>query len=100
LTPPHHQKGSRLFVCVHPGKKADRFYDVDGEFHVDIAARAIDGRANEHLVKFLGKVLSVPPSLLTIKRGATSRYKEVFFPVSEDDLMVRVRAVVSGQTFS
>jgi len=95
LTPSPHQKGSRLFICVHPGKKCDRFYDVDGKFHVDIAARAVDGQANEHLVKFLGKILSVPPSLLTITRGVASRYKEVSFPISQDVLMARVRTVVS-----
>jgi hypothetical protein len=84
-----------LFVRVHPGKKSDRFYLVNEEFHIDLSSRAIEGQANQHLVRFLGKVLSVPPSSLVIERGLSSRYKEVEFPISQDDLMERVRGAVS-----
>lgn len=89
------QNSSKLFVCVHPGKRSDRFYLVDEAFHVDLSARAVDGQANQHLVQFLGKILSVPPSFLVIRRGSSSRYKEVLFPIAEDDLKARARAVVS-----
>jgi hypothetical protein len=89
------QNSSRLFVRVHPGKKTDRFYLVNEEFHIDLSSRAIEGQANQHLLKFLGKILSVPPSSLVIERGLSSRYKEVGFPISQENLMERVRGAVS-----
>ena len=40
----------------------------------------VDGQANKALLKLLGKLLSLPPSSLEIRRGDTSRVKEVFVP--------------------
>jgi len=93
LSAPKAQNSSRLFVRVHPGKKSDRFYLVNEEFHVDLSSRAIEGQANQHLMRFLGKILSVPPSSLVIERGLSSRYKEVSVPISQEDLMARVRGL-------
>lgn len=93
MSAPKAQNSSRLFVRVHPGKKSDRFYLVNEEFHVDLSSRAIEGQANQHLMRFLGKILSVPPSSLVIERGLSSRYKEVSVPISQEDLMARVRGL-------
>jgi hypothetical protein len=93
LSAPKAQNSSRLFVRVHPGKKSDRFYLVNEEFHVDLSSRAIEGQANQHLMRFLGKILSIPPSSLVIERGLSSRYKEVSVPISQEDLMARVRGL-------
>ncbi|MHB1756373.1 MAG: DUF167 domain-containing protein [Leptospirillum sp.] len=93
MSAPKAQNSSRLFVRVHPGKKSDRFYLVNEEFHVDLSSRAIEGQANQHLMRFLGKILSIPPSSLVIERGLSSRYKEVSVPISQEDLMARVRGL-------
>ena len=93
MSAPKAQNSSRLFVRVHPDKKSDRFYLVNEEFHVDLSSRAIEGQANQHLMRFLGKILSIPPSSLVIERGLSSRYKEVSVPISQEDLMARVRGL-------
>ena len=93
MSAPKAQNSSRLFVRVHPGKKSDCFYLVNEEFHVDLSSRAIEGQANQHLMRFLGKILSIPPSSLVIERGLSSRYKEVSVPISQEDLMARVRGL-------
>ena len=89
------QNVSRLCVCVHPGKKVNRLYAIDGEIHIDLEARAIEGQANKYLLRFLGKILSLPPSLLSIHRGISSRYKEIVFPISEDELSERAKNLFS-----
>ncbi len=40
----------------------------------------VDGQANKALVRFLGKLLKVPPSHLEIRRGVSGRDKEIFVP--------------------
>lgn len=44
---------------------------------VSIAAIADDGKANDELVKFLGKILKISKSKIAITRGETSRFKLV-----------------------
>ena len=47
---------------------------------VTITATPTDGKANQALMKYLGKLLRVAPSTLEIRRGQTSRDKELFVP--------------------
>lgn len=100
LTLPSRHNGSRLWIHVHPGKRTDRFYLVEGKFHVDLSSRAVDGQANQQLVRFLGKIFFVPPSLVTISRGSASRYKEIFFPIGQDKLMECAGRIAIGSEIS
>jgi uncharacterized protein YggU (UPF0235/DUF167 family) len=42
---------------------------------VRLAAPPVEGEANAALARFLGRVLDVPPSSVTILRGASGREK-------------------------
>jgi hypothetical protein len=44
---------------------------------VRLAAAPVDGQANDALVRVVAKALGVPPSSVTILRGATGRDKVV-----------------------
>jgi uncharacterized protein (TIGR00251 family) len=48
-----------------------------GALVVRLSAAPVDGQANQALVRVLGKALGVPPSSLTILRGAAGRDKVV-----------------------
>jgi uncharacterized protein YggU (UPF0235/DUF167 family) len=47
----------------------------DGALLVRLKASPVDGAANAALLRYLGGLLRVPPSSLTLLRGATARDK-------------------------
>lgn len=49
----------------------------NGELRVRVSAPAIDGRANEALVRLLARALDVAPKRIAILRGEKSRSKEL-----------------------
>jgi uncharacterized protein len=48
---------------------------ADGELTIYVRERAIDGKANEAVVKLLAEHLGVPRSRVELASGATSRIK-------------------------
>ncbi|WP_409361458.1 DUF167 domain-containing protein [Bartonella heixiaziensis] len=77
--------GLILFVYLIPKASVDRIMGVecrdDGKQHLVIRLRAVpeDGKANKALIKFLAKQWKIPSSCITLKVGATSRYKQLYF---------------------
>jgi uncharacterized protein (TIGR00251 family) len=70
--------GVRIAVQVQPGAKKTEVVGVhDDALKLKLQAPPIEGRANEALVKFLGGVLSVPKSAVTITHGHASKRKLV-----------------------
>jgi uncharacterized protein len=69
---------ARITVRVTPRSGQDRMDRMrDGVLRVRLAAPPLDGRANEALVRFLARVLGVPPRDVRVARGETSRNKLV-----------------------
>jgi len=68
-----------LAVRVKPGSSKGPLVEPGdpGEFTVYLNERAVDGAANDALVKVLAKHLGVPKSRVEIVRGHTSRVKQV-----------------------
>jgi uncharacterized protein (TIGR00251 family) len=67
---------ARVAVKVQPGASADRLAGKTvGEWKISLTAPAVEGRANAACIKFLAKLLGVPPSSIVIARGAGSRHK-------------------------
>jgi uncharacterized protein len=72
----------RFTVRVHPGARAD---SVGGHYGdggsrvlvVRVRARAVDGRANDAVVRALAGAFDVPARDVTIVTGHTSRSKAV-----------------------
>jgi uncharacterized protein YggU (UPF0235/DUF167 family) len=65
-----------LTVKVQPRSKTPGVEELGaGVFRVRVAAAPEKGRANREVVERLAEHLSVPPSRLTLVRGATSSHK-------------------------
>lgn len=67
-----------LFVRVQPKASSDAFAELQEErIKVRITAPPVDGKANEHLVKFIAKACGVAKSQVEIKSGETGRNKHI-----------------------
>jgi uncharacterized protein (TIGR00251 family) len=67
---------SRLTVRVRPSAKRSSVIDHDGQtVRVDVAAPAVEGRANDELIHTLARELGVSKSRIRIVRGQNARTK-------------------------
>jgi uncharacterized protein len=67
-----------LEVYVQPGASRSEFAGRHGErIKVRLAARAVDGKANQALVEFLAEHYGVPKRNVRIESGLRSRQKRV-----------------------
>lgn len=70
--------GVRLAVQVQPNAKKTEVMGVfDDALKIRLQAQPIDGKANDALIAFLAKRLSVPRKALTITHGLASRRKVI-----------------------
>lgn len=69
----------RYTVHVKPGSKKGPLveHETDGSLTVFLKERAVDGAANEGLVKLLANHFGVRKAAVTIESGFTSRIKRV-----------------------
>jgi uncharacterized protein (TIGR00251 family) len=67
-------------IKVKPGSKKEGIAVVNNEVVVRVHAPAVDGKANEALIRFLSEFLDVAKSQITIVSGHTSRIKRVDIP--------------------
>lgn len=70
---------ARHGITVKPGSKKGPLVEVGetGDLTVYVRERAVDGAANDGVVKLLAAHFGVPKSRVTIVRGHTSRQKLV-----------------------
>jgi uncharacterized protein (TIGR00251 family) len=67
-----------LELHVQPGASRTEFAGTHGDrMKVRLAARAVDGKANEALIEFLAAHYNVPRRNVTITSGLKSRRKRV-----------------------
>lgn len=67
-----------LELHVQPGASRTGFAGMHGErMKLRLAARAVDGKANEALVAFLAEHYNVPKRNVRIASGLKSRHKRV-----------------------
>lgn len=94
--PPRDAPLATLTVRVAPGARQERLaLDADGALRVAVRARAVEGQANRAVCEALAGWLGVPPSAVTIQRGAGSRRKLVqVVGVSTNELAERLRELV------
>lgn len=72
--------GEQLYLAIYLQPKAskDAVLGVhNNEFKISITAPPVDGKANQHLIKFLAKLCGVAKSKVTILKGEQSRHKHV-----------------------
>jgi uncharacterized protein (TIGR00251 family) len=76
----HRAEVGRIVLELHvqPGAARTQVAGLHGErLKIRLAARAVDGRANEELVRFLAETLGVARRDVTIEAGVRSRRKRV-----------------------
>ena len=67
-----------ISLRVHPSAKRNEVAGVhDGVWQVRVSAPPVRGKANRELIAFLGEVLGVSKSSLSIVKGETSRNKVI-----------------------
>lgn len=77
---PYKWIGEDLEISVHaqPGaRRSEAQGDHAGAIRIRIAARPVDGAANEALLAFLADALQVPRRRCVLLTGETSRHKRV-----------------------
>lgn len=68
----------RLRLYLQPKASRDQWVGLYNDaIKVAITAPPIDGKANQHLVKFLAKSFNVAKSDIRLEKGALSRHKVV-----------------------
>jgi len=66
-----------LELRVQPRASRDALRQESGQLKLRITAPPVDGRANQHLRRYLAKALGVAPSAVLIEAGETARDKRV-----------------------
>jgi uncharacterized protein len=70
------EKDLILYVQIQPKSSTDEVVGILGEnLKIKITAPPIDGKANEHLCRFIAKVFNVSKSQVSILKGETSKIK-------------------------
>jgi uncharacterized protein (TIGR00251 family) len=89
--------GSGCIITIEASPSATRtevtgINEWRGALQVRIAAQPRDGAANEELMEFLAKRLSVPRSSVKLLKGGRTSHKTIFVPLSVD----KVRSLLGG----
>ena len=81
--PFYHWDGEDLILDCHLQPKAsrDEFAGLHGErLKIRLTAPPVEGKANAHLLAFLGKAFGVPKSAVQLVSGELNRQKRVRIP--------------------
>ncbi len=76
--------GFLIKVKVVANSKQNSFEIVDGVDYfikLKISKPAVDGKANEEIIKYLSKVLNLPKNNISIVRGEKSSLKMLFVEI-------------------
>ncbi len=72
-------------IKAQPKANKSEFCEIYGDnaIKIRIKAPAVEGAANEELLKFISKSFKIPKSSIILKSGDTSKIKVIEFPLSE-----------------
>lgn len=86
-------QGLSISVKVVPGASKTAIVGVEGDFiKIRLAAPPVNGKANQELIDYISKLLSVPKSKVHIRSGLTSKRKVI---VVENDYEMKLREILS-----
>src|SRR5437763_9159565 len=81
MDPPAHRWSGddlELWIRAQPGARRTEASGIHaGAYRIRIAARAIEGAANDALLEFLAEALQVPRKRCVLMRGTASRNKRI-----------------------
>jgi uncharacterized protein (TIGR00251 family) len=67
-----------IHIKVKPNKQESKILlSDDTHLHIALHAQPIEGKANEELICFLAKFLSIPKSTMSLVRGQKSQFKTI-----------------------
>ena len=70
--------GAILTVHVQPKASTTECVGIHGDaLKIRVAAPPVDGAANDELIRFLARQLSIPSTSVRIQSGASGRHKRV-----------------------
>jgi hypothetical protein len=73
-----HENGVSFAVRVQPrASRSEVAGEIDGALKIRLAAPPVDGEANEELIRFLAKKLSVSRAQVSLLSGQTSKNKVI-----------------------
>jgi len=73
------ERGALLTVHVQPGSSRTECVGIHGDaVKIRLAARPIDGAANDELIRFIAERCGVPRANVQLHGGATGRRKRLF----------------------
>ncbi len=73
----------KIFVKVKTGAKEEKLIPVNEKNYLaSVKAEPIDGRANDDVVRLLGKYFNIPPSTIRIVHGEGAREKIIEVPLT------------------
>lgn len=73
------ESGLRLHCHLQPRASRDALVGIHNDrLKIQITAPPTDGKANEHLIRFIAKIAGVAKSRVTLVSGETSRQKTLF----------------------
>jgi hypothetical protein len=89
---------TRIVVQAQPRAKQNQVLRyADGVWHLRIAAPPVEGKANQELVKFLGEVLGISKTNLTIEKGLTAKRKVLVVKgMTQDQVVTRLEKVAAA----
>ncbi len=83
-----------LNVIVKPGASSSSFVRIaEGRLTIKVAARAVEGAANQALIEFLAKELHVKKGSVTLVRGATARQKTILVAGDSKPIVARLKDI-------
>lgn len=86
-----------VYIVAKPNAKKTALVKITEEaLHIAIHAKPHKGEANKELVLFLSKLFAVPKSLLNLKTGEHSKYKQLIMPLTLDTQKILNELEVKG----
>ena len=68
----------QIRVVVKTGAKQNLATKIgDSEYKICVKSRAIDGKANNDVIKVLAEYFAMPKTNIEILKGATNKYKTI-----------------------
>jgi uncharacterized protein (TIGR00251 family) len=93
-----HKIEAVLSVRITPGARRNAVSAFrEGVWHIKIAAPPVEGRANDELVAYLGRLLDVRRGAISVVKGHASRSKLVSVSgLTGEDISIRLTAQLKG----
>jgi uncharacterized protein (TIGR00251 family) len=86
-----------LYIKAKPNQRYDKLEKIGTNFQVRLKAAAVDGKANRHLIDYLGEILNMPKSKIVLKKGETSKIKCVEIDADEKIVLEKLNRYIERE---